>query len=372
MSNLLQPLYTKVTKTKKRKKQPVISLPSNDLISLSDNDDDNDNNIVPPFKKLTTKSTSILGQIANTPEEQRRRELRSQRFMQDKVVKKQDDNNIITIEEGSDVWQFKPVIGTSTDIEKPYFRLTSAADPRTVRPLSILKKTYKHLRKKWRKEHNYSYICEQFKSMRQDLTVQCIRNEFTVKVYETHARIALEKGDCSQYNQCGSQLKYLYDQGIPGNVDEFTAYRLLYFLHTQNWADINSLLGEIKKKGNHQSECVNHALQVRSAIATGNYHRLFKLYEEAPNMGGYLMDQFIERERIQALIILCKSYQLGIPVGFIVQELLFNNVNELVSFFNKHGISRIRGTHTIDTKATLPKLQEASKKFSRIDIKGQI
>lgn len=28
------------------------------------------------------------------------------------------------------------------------------------------------LRTKWREEGNYSYICEQFKSMRQDLTVK--------------------------------------------------------------------------------------------------------------------------------------------------------------------------------------------------------
>lgn len=52
---------------------------------------------------------------------------------------------------------------------------------------------------------------------------------------------------------------------------------------------------------------VRHALQVRSSIATNNYHRFFHLYIHAPNMGGYLMDQFVERERAQALMILCKA-----------------------------------------------------------------
>lgn len=53
---------------------------------------------------------------------------------------------------------------------------------------------------------------------------------------------------------------------------------------------------------------VQHALSVRSALATNNYHRFFQLFLSAPNMGGYLMDQFIERERVKALVILCKTY----------------------------------------------------------------
>jgi hypothetical protein len=85
------------------------------------------------------------------------------------------------------------VVGTSTKLEKNYLRLTSAPDPATVRPLPILKQTLDLLKEKWNTEQNYTYICDQFKSMRQDLTVQRIKNEFTVKVYETHARIALEK-----------------------------------------------------------------------------------------------------------------------------------------------------------------------------------
>jgi hypothetical protein len=70
--------------------------------------------------------------------------------------------------------------------------------------------------------------------------------------------------------------------------------------------DINSVMASITPE---QKKCpaIQHALDVRSAIATSNYHRLFRLYTKAPNMGGYLMDQFVERERVQALIILCKS-----------------------------------------------------------------
>lgn len=37
-----------------------------------------------------------------------------------------------------------------------------------------------------------------------------------------------------EYNQCQATLKNLYDLGIPGKVEEFTAYRILMLLHGRN------------------------------------------------------------------------------------------------------------------------------------------
>jgi hypothetical protein len=52
---------------------------------------------------------------------------------------------------------------------------------------------------------------------------------------------------------------------------------------------------------------VKHALEVRSALALGNYHRFFQLYLDTPNMGAYLMDMFVDRERLTALATICRA-----------------------------------------------------------------
>jgi hypothetical protein len=64
---------------------------------------------------------------------------------------------------------------------------------------------------------------------------------------------------------------------------------------------------------------------------------------------------------------------MGLPITFIIPELGFDDLKELGIFFNKHGIPRNRAAPMIlDTKSALGKLQEASKKYTRVDIKGQV
>lgn len=154
--------------------------------------------------------------------------------------------------------------GTCQRVEKDYLRLTSAPHPSTVRPEKVLRAALTNLINKWRNGSiEYISLCSQMKAVRQDLTVQHIQNgehkiqlqiftscffhvytlfinfsiihiyyaDFTVEVYETHARMALQNGDLNEYNQCQTQLKNLYVRSLRGCEAEFTAYRILYYVY---------------------------------------------------------------------------------------------------------------------------------------------
>jgi len=51
----------------------------------------------------------------------------------------------------------------------------------------------------------------------------------------------------------------------------------------------------------NKESCIKHALSIRKALTMGNYARFFKLYREAPNMTGSLIDVFIDKLRVMCL-----------------------------------------------------------------------
>ncbi len=65
-----------------------------------------------------------------------------------------------------------------------YLRITSEVDPSTVRPIARLTAAFEELKRRWSVEEapDYTFVCEQMKCIRQDLTLQGVRNDFTVQV----------------------------------------------------------------------------------------------------------------------------------------------------------------------------------------------
>ncbi|KAF9511380.1 hypothetical protein BS47DRAFT_1184399 [Hydnum rufescens UP504] len=227
-------------------------------------------------------------------------------------------------------WDKYTIVGRSTKLWKRYLRITSEPDLDKIRPLEILRKTLAELSRQWKQNPNYPWTCDQLKSLRQDLTVQRIKNAFTVQVYEIHARMALESADLVEYNQCQATLRHLYDLGLPGNKDEFLAYRILYLTYTRNRSDLNMLIATLTPEQKQQI-FVRQALDVQTALSTSNYHALFVLFTNAYNMGGYILDHLLERERVGALVIMTKAYH-RLPISFITSELAFESSSAAVQF----------------------------------------
>lgn len=223
------------------------------------------------------------------------------------------------------------VVGTCRELEKPFLRLTSAPDPASVRPPDVLEAALIALKKKWRvarksedadagsRAEMVAYMRSQLKAVRQDLVVQHIQTELTVAAYETHARVALQSKDFSEFHQCEAQLRQLYSKGLRGHTDEFWAYRILFLLCRQSreetgFADMTRLLNDLPEEcqGSAAWPATKHALAVRIAVQDHNYHSLLHakdgLITSTPNQGRCILNTMLEDWRLNALERMIKAY----------------------------------------------------------------
>ena len=259
-------------------------------------------------------------------------------------------------------YEHMKVKGTCQVLEKQYLRLTAPPKPELVRPLPILQQHLKNLKAEWalgeksngsnnmiqgKKRRDYLWFCAEMKALRQDLTVQHIRNAFTCEVYETHARMALQEGDLNEFNQAQTQLEILYDLfrketgGSDGtnkkskvevtgleNENEFVAYRLIYFVmltlnpkYTGGSSDMLRLMLSLTASQQRDDAAIQHALQVRAAVADMDYHKFFLLNKRCPNLGGKLTNLMVPTIRHQALQRICKAYRPLAEVKYVLQEI---------------------------------------------------
>jgi SAC3/GANP family len=296
--------------------------------------------------------------------------LRAKKYQVDEPLptkKKSQGLNLVfgnedTIEEAD--WDDLTIKGTCTDIEKRYFRLIAPPEPSAVRPLHILKLAFERVLAKYKESgdtgsgglaavksisdspsvslqySNYpfykAYVNDQLKSIRQDLVVQCIRNEFTIDVYETHARIALENRDASEFVQCQTQLEILYSReetkGARKARIEFLSYRFLYSLYSDSSSDAILLLKSLAQEELAHAY-IQFAVQARAAYISNNYYSFFTaLRPTAPCHLGYMMDLLAHKLRLRSLRIIADAIRPSVPLSALASMLGYRSLTECKDF----------------------------------------
>lgn len=279
----------------------------------------------------------------------------------------------------------KPVIGKCQILPKSYLRLTSEPNPLYIRPFTILQKWFIELIEKYNnKEVNYIYVCDQLKAIRQDLRVQMIENKFTIKVYQTHSRIALENMDLGEFNQCQSRLLQLYSLNNlkKSNYDEFIIYLTLYYIMMNDMDSIVNLRSKLISESIeiYRNPDIQNVLQLANFIIRTDYHNFFINLNKVVGYGRYLVKTFIDRERLNALCKMCSTYN-QLPVEFILEELFFSDLNEFIDFLGKFKLNDELITKTnpstnqsfkfIDGKKSKLIFLRAYHSIRKVDIKGQ-
>lgn len=270
-----------------------------------------------------------------------------------------------------------PIKGTCQTLEKSYLRLTSEPDPSRVRPLLVLKKAFNLIYKKYKEGAKYPYICDQLKSIRQDLRVQLIENEFSVTVYETHARIAIENKDLGEFNQCQTVLKNLYHLSHISRSScyhEFLSYRILYFILTKNFDQITLIKLRLSAEDKLNSN-IKFSLNFLKYQISNNYYQLFKLYSTSKATTKHLLDYFINSERVRALSIICYSYKI-INLEFLLDQFKFTNEQDCMTFISNNNIDKfieLRGENVyLNTASARSTILQNLNETKKVDIKGQI
>ena len=240
------------------------------------------------------------------------------------------------------------IVGTCSVLEKGFFRITSAVDPATVRPIRVLRRALTWVHGLWSAESDavaeddsppsveseaYQRVCEQLKSIRQDCTLQGLEGDFAIVVYETHARIALEAGDFDEFNRCQTKLSQLHcawedragggggERGLHPHRGEFLGYRVLYELVLSRTvgrgchASLTTLLQSLPA----QERClpgVERAMRVVRACLSSRYARFHALRAEidaSGDMEGYLIERLVPPMRAAAFGAALAAYRPAVP-----------------------------------------------------------
>ena len=370
-------------------------------------------------KQMAGQPTNIIMGSAGTSKEkldvmnsEQRKKLREKRF--ERELQYEPTTDAQPSDKADPEGRF---VGTCEKLEKKYLRLTSQPNPELVRPVRVLKQTLVLLVRKYMEHAHYGYLCDQFKSLRQDLTVQKIWSLFAARVYEVHSKLAIEFGDMGEFNQCQTQLKLLYADSRFQCINkyEFYSYRILYCLLTEDLEEAFNIklqvLCELPKDA-EIPEFLTRAFAALNFSLTSDFYRFSKLamkvrdetdadeikvkadsqtdsqiqqiWSDHHLLLGHgkwyffnkMLENIMHRERIRTLDTICNAYR-QIDNSVLGQLLLLDRGHDLADFYTKHSLAGFVENNSSGgilvchkAKPTVDALFRST--FKTIDIKGQI
>ncbi|CDK24486.1 unnamed protein product [Kuraishia capsulata CBS 1993] len=353
---------------------------------------------IAPMEKVKKKKSDVMLS-------EDRKKLRAQRFERELSTPPPQFGPSDDTVEKDEIDQARPIIGTNQTLEKKYLRLTSQPLPENVRPIGVLEKTLKMLTNKYLSgSGTYPYLCDQLKSIRQDLTVQHIRTLFTIEIYEFHAKLAIEFKDLGEFNQCESQLKQLYETADTSveehfSQPEYMSYLILYHVITSNYQEVFML--KLKYQHMKNNFFFDLTYKIVDYCLADNYFELFKLYAMLKNTVNtsssglnpppihaskswlklkkhplwfylQLLEMIVSKERIKTLATICKAYRM-ISLEFLSAQLGFDSQKDLEEYLEKLQIKEFQTNETLECFKCKHVVETAKGRlYNRVDIKGQI
>ncbi|KAG5467112.1 hypothetical protein LSCM1_01293 [Leishmania martiniquensis] len=241
----------------------------------------------------------------------------------------------------ADVAAPREFVGMSRELERTYTRYEPLVED--IRPLAVLKEAYRHittraatLEQTEGKKASQKYLSDQLKGMRQDLRVQNIVDNFTVMVYEVHARLCLEIGDIGEFNQCQGGLKQFYAMDAVDlkhcDVKNFFLYRLVYLTLSGQYDSLSTelihftnaqLQGKDRVGSSIPREPVNRVLALCAACNNGDIPSLCRLLLSFETEMTYLVRIYLQKLRIMWLKEILTAMKGSLTLRFLMASLGF-------------------------------------------------
>ncbi|PRP81992.1 SAC3/GANP family protein [Planoprotostelium fungivorum] len=234
------------------------------------------------------------------------------------------------------------VVGTCQQHEKPYYRLTTKPNPSIIRPQSVLEDWLPILTKRYEEGNcDYNYVSDQLRSIRQDLTVQHIKNQFIAKVYLLHIKLAARHDDLSELMVCLVCLENLNEDRILKEKQALKVFalRILVSLLQEDRETLVQITSHLRPH-HLQDRYVQFSMQVLQSLnGCRNYYRFAQLSTSTPSpVTLYLMEKMADKfVRKDALRFMCKAYRPTLAIDFITSQMCFRDVKQCTDFIQACG-----------------------------------